>query len=129
MAIKKVSLKEVSPRKMPGRCIFDLITKDTIGAKKLTLEITKVDPGQTVRPCHSHKAEEAAYIISGKGKFWVDGSLADLSEGDAILWPAGTKHCLKNTGEKELILLCAFSNPEYQKDYENYENIDPFANS
>lgn len=126
MAIKKVNLKEVSSREMPGRYIFDLITKDTLGAKKLALEVTKIGPGQIVYPCHAHKAEEVGYVISGKGKVWVDSSMADLSEGDAILWPAGAKHCVKNTGEKELILLCAFSNPGYQKDYENYEDIKPF---
>jgi len=127
MAVKKTNLKEVSAREMPGRNIFDLITKGTVGAKTLAMEITKIKPGHTVRPCHAHKAEEAAYVISGKGKVWVDGSIADLIEGDAILWPSGAKHCVKNTGEKELILLCVFSNPEYQKDYENYEDIEPFS--
>ena len=127
MGVKKINFEEVSPRKMPGRNIFDLITKDTLGAKKLALEVTTIEPGQIVRPCHAHKAEEAAYVISGKGRVWVDGSMADLSEGDAVLWPAGAKHCVKNIGEKSLVLLCAFSNPEYQKDYESYENINPFS--
>ena len=126
MLIKKINLKEISPRKMPGRDIFDLINKDILGANKLSMEITKIEPGQILRPCHSHVAEEVAYVISGKGKVWVDGEMADLSRGDAILWPSGSKHCLKNIGEKQLILLCTFSTPEYQKDYKNYDKITPF---
>lgn len=127
MLIKKINLKEISSRKMPGRNIFDLINKDILGASKLSMEITKIEPGQVVRPCHSHKAEEVAYVMSGKGRVWVDGMMADLLEGDAILWPSGSKHCLKNIGEKQLILLCTFSTPEYQKDYKNYEKINPFS--
>jgi len=126
MSIKKINLKDVLPRKMPGRNIFDLITKDTLGASKLSMEMTVVEPGQILKPCHSHIAEEAAYVISGKGKVWVDGEISDLSKGDAILWPSGSKHCLRNVGEKQLILLCAFSIPSYQIDYTNYEKITPF---
>jgi len=127
MLIKKINLKEISPRKMPGRDIFDLINKDILGAIKLSMEITKIEHGQVVKPCHSHKAEEVAYVISGKGRVWVDGMMADLLEGDAILWPSGSKHCVKNIGEKQLILLCTFSTPEYQKDYKNYEKVNPFS--
>ena len=126
MLIKKINLKDVFPRKMPGRNIFDLITKDTLGASKLSMEMTVIEPGQILKPCHSHIAEEVAYVISGKGEVWVDGVMANLSKGDAILWPSGSKHCLKNSGKKQLILLCAFSNPGYQKDYKNYEEIAPF---
>ena len=127
MLIKKINLKEISPRKMPGRDIFDLINKDILGASKLSMEITKIEHGQVLKPCHSHKAEEVAYVISGKGRVWVDGMMADLLEGDAILWPSGSKHCVKNIGEKQLILLCTFSTPEYQKDYKNYEKVNPFS--
>ena len=127
MLIRKINLKEVSPRKMPGRKIFDLINKDILESSKLSMEITKIEPGQIVSPCHSHKAEEVAYVISGEGRVWVDGAMADLSEGDAILWPSGSKHCLKNIGKKQLILLCTFSTPDYQKDYKNYEKINPFS--
>ena len=127
MLIKKINLKEISPRKMPGRDIFDLINKDILGAIKLSMEITKIEHGQVVKPYHSHKAEEVAYVISGKGRVCVDGMMADLLEGDAILWPSGSKHCVKNIGEKQLILLCTFSTPEYQKDYKNYEKVNPFS--
>ena len=126
MLIKKINLKDVFPRKMSGRDIFDLINKDILGASKLSMEITKIEPGQVLKPCHSHKAEEVAYVISGEGRVWVDGMMADLLEEDAILWPSGSKHCLKNSGKKQLILLCTFSTPEYQKDYKNYEEITPF---
>jgi len=47
-----------------------------------------------------------------------------LSKEDAVLWPSGSKHFVKNTGEDELVLLCVFSNPEYQKDYQKYNDIN-----
>jgi mannose-6-phosphate isomerase-like protein (cupin superfamily) len=58
---------------------------------------------------------------------WVDGSFSALAAGDAVYWPSGSKHCLKNTGEEELVLVCAFSTPYYQGDYEIFEDITPFT--
>lgn len=127
MGVKKVNIKRVQGRKLSGRYIFDLVTKDTLGAKLLALEVTKVQPGQVV-PCHAHQnSEEAAYVISGKGKVWVDSVITDLKEGDAILWPVGAKHTVKNTSDEELILVCAFSSPDYHNDYVFYENLNPFS--
>lgn len=124
MSIKKINIKDVLPRKMPGRDIYDLITKDTVNSRQLSMEITRVKTGETVRPCHSHISEEIAFIMSGQGKVWVDENLSTLSKGDAILWPSKSKHFVKNTGKDDLVLLCVFSNPEYQKDYKVFNDID-----
>ena len=127
MAVQKSNIDRITPRKMPGRDIYDLVTKDVLGSTKIALEVTRVAPGQALRPCHAHKAEETAYVVSGKGLVWVDGSFDDLKAGDAILWPSGSKHCLKNTGEGELVLVCAFSTPSYQSDYAVFGDIEPFS--
>lgn len=126
MAVIKINIEDVRPRSLPGRNIYDLITSSTLGSRQLAFEVTKVAPGQTVRPCHSHEAEEVAYVVSGRGRVWVDGSYEDMRSGDAVLWPSGSKHCLKNTGNEELILVCAFSNSIYQDDYVVFEDIEPF---
>ena len=126
MSVKKINIEEVKPRTMPGRNIYDLITSRVLGSKHIALEVTKIAPGKVLRPCHSHSSEEVMFVVSGKGMVWVDGSVEDLRDGDAVLWPSGSKHSLKNTGNKELVLVCAFSNPAYQDDYVQFEDIDPF---
>ncbi|MBA7581148.1 hypothetical protein ES708_23050 [subsurface metagenome] len=85
MLIRKINTEAVSPRKMLGRNVLDLINKNILGASKMSMEVTKIEPGQVARPCHSHRAEEVAYVISGEGNVWVDGGMGDLSEEDAIL--------------------------------------------
>lgn len=124
MSIKKTNIKDVSPRKMSGRDIYDLITKDTANSQHLSLAITRVKTGETVRPCHSHISEEIAFVMSGQGKVWVDGDSSILIKGDAIFWPSKAKHFVKNIGKDDLVLLCVFSNSEYQKDYKVFNEID-----
>ena len=63
VSIRKINIKDVLPRKMPGRDIYDLVTKDTANSEYLAMEITRIKKGETVRPCHSHKAEEIAFVF------------------------------------------------------------------
>jgi mannose-6-phosphate isomerase-like protein (cupin superfamily) len=53
---------------------------------------------------------------SGRGKCTIDGNEYTVSEGDAVLIPAGSKHNVKNTdGERELKMYTLYS-PAHHKD-------------
>jgi mannose-6-phosphate isomerase-like protein (cupin superfamily) len=44
-------------------------------------------------PRHTHaQSDEFQYVISGEGKFWLDGSMRDIHPGELIVIPRGTVH-------------------------------------
>jgi mannose-6-phosphate isomerase-like protein (cupin superfamily) len=65
---------------------------------------------------HKHTfTEELYHITSGEGLMTLDKKQFDVIVGDTICIPPGTPHCIKNTGNNELIILCCCS-PAYSHD-------------
>ena len=56
---------------------------------------------------HSHKTHEELYvIISGQGEYEVDGEKMPVTEGTIIrVAPAGVR-ALRNTSDKEMLMMC-----------------------
>jgi len=108
---------------LTGREMRRLITSETVGAKNLTVLVIWVQPGEEVLPCHSHKAEEAAYIVQGGGEFWIDGQTGNFTKGDTLWFPDGCKHMVRNTGSEVLQAVCMYSPPMHPDQYTLYEDI------
>ena len=52
----------------PGRSMRWLANEDSLQANNLSCCVIRVQPGEAVRPAHSHpKSEELIYIMSGHG--------------------------------------------------------------
>ena len=82
-------------------------------------EATLPPCGETQR--HYHKVSEEFYFItSGTGQMELDGEIAEVKPGDAILIPAGAWHQIKALGESELKLLCCCA-PPYSHDDTYFE--------
>ncbi len=65
---------------------------------------------------HKHTlTEELYHITSGKGLMTLDVKQFDVSVGDTICISPGTAHCIKNTGNNDLKILCCCS-PAYSHD-------------
>ena len=117
--IVKTGLNE--GKKMPvkypaGAEISILIDGETKGTAYLTEIVTKVKPGVTLKPSHYHKdIEEIVYVLEGEGDVWIDGSICKIKQGDSVLFPANSRHTVRNTGTVALVLLCFFSSPQYRK--------------
>lgn len=130
MGVIKVNLargKKLLVKYPVGVDIFMLMDKDTADTKYLTAVVTKVKPGLLVKPCHSHRdIEEIIYVYQGEGKVWVDGDIDEIKGGDLVLFPADSKHMVKNTGDATLELLCFFSSPNYREEglYLVHEDIN-----
>jgi mannose-6-phosphate isomerase-like protein (cupin superfamily) len=85
------------------------------GRMSLAMEILR--PGQHTEPhWHTH-LEEIYYILTGQGRMEIGDEAQEVHAGDAILIPINLVHCLHNTGEDDLALLCAVSPPWYPKDH------------
>ena len=90
---------------------FDIPGKVFVGKE---LQNTGTEVSFTVTPAgmggdflHTHKTNEEIYVVlSGTGKFQVDGHIFPISEGSVIrVSPAG-KRAYRNTGDSDLTMIC-----------------------
>jgi len=71
-----------------------------------------VQPGKTTtRHCH-HKSEELYYILQGEGLMSLGDDQFEVKPQDTVCILPGTPHCIKNTGDAPLHILCSCS-PAY----------------
>jgi len=115
---------EVPEVEHPGRFMRWLANADSLPAKKLSVCVIRVMPGETVRPAHSHpNSEELIYIISGSGKVMIENEVGDVKEGSAILFEQGKIHMLRNTGNSEMKVICFFAPMTNIDNYKTFEDI------
>ncbi len=57
---------------------------------------------------HLHDKDEVYYVVSGKGRYILDGSIRDVGPGDAMLTRAGSTHALQQAGDDDLVILLAY---------------------
>ena len=81
--------------------------KDATGATSCEISFGSLPTGAAVPFFHSHKANEENYIIlSGVGRFQVDGEVFDIAEGSVIRVSTNCDRNLKCTSEAPLIYIC-----------------------
>ena len=96
------------------RVLLDTTEK---GQGRMSLAMETLQPGQHTDPhWHSH-LEEIYYILTGQGRMEIGDEAREVQAGDAILIPINCLHCLHNSGDDDLVLLCATSPPWYPEDY------------
>ncbi len=98
-----------------GSIIRELLGPATVPARHQSLaEATLPAGGSTER--HYHRiAEEIYFITAGAGRMELDGDVATVGPGDAILIPPGAWHQITAIGDGELRLLCCCA-PAYSHD-------------
>lgn len=115
---------EVDEVEHPGRHMRWLANEQTLPAKNLSVCVIRVDPGETVRPAHSHpNSEELIYIITGQGKVMIEDKVAPVRAGSAVLFQQGKVHMLKNTGDTEMKVICFFAPATSVDNYKTFEDI------
>jgi len=121
----KISENEVEPLHLEGRDLRWIITGETVGAKQMSIAVMRCFPHAVVKPLHAHKdIEEVIYIVEGEGQCWIDGELVNFSRGDAVFFPANSKHQVRNTSDKTLVTASIFSKPTSPDQYISYpENM------
>ena len=123
MAVQIVSLSDIPRQKLPGRELQWLVTPETMDAERISMAVMDCPAGSTVRPLHSHRdIEEILYILEGEGEAWVDGEVGEFKVGDAVLFPANSKHMVRNTGTTSLRTCSIFSPPTSPDSYTLYED-------
>ena len=90
-----------------GSRIRELMHPDVHGNHAQSLAEATVAPGAATR-LHRHRATEEIYhFVAGSGVMTLNGERLAVAAGDTVCIPPGTPHCLENTGEGALRLLCS----------------------
>jgi mannose-6-phosphate isomerase-like protein (cupin superfamily) len=77
-----------------------------------SLAEARVHPGRkTLLHCH-RVSEELYHVSAGQGLLTLGDSQIRITAGDTVAIPPGTPHCVENTGEGVLVILCCCS-PAY----------------
>lgn len=114
----------VTEKELPGRFLRWLVPSEQASSERFSLCVIRVPVGETVRPAHSHpNGAEIIYIIRGKGQVLVDGEKGDVREGIAVLFPQGSVHMLRNTGDEEMKVVCFFTPPSDLSTYEFFDEV------
>jgi uncharacterized cupin superfamily protein len=76
------------------------------------VEISRIPPGKTPCPYHSHSAQwEFYHVISGRGLVRHKDGQTSIEAGDAFLFQPGEPHQLFNNGAEDLIVYVVADNP------------------
>ena len=122
MALAIVNEADIEALDLPGRTLRWVITGETAEATRCSMAVIEVQPGQKVRPAHSHPlGEEVIYVLSGHGRVWIDGEIGSVKTGTAVLFPQGKPHMLQNTSEEVMKVACFFAPAT---DLDNYRMFD-----
>lgn len=57
---------------------------------------------------HQHDHDEIYYVLSGRGRYILDGVVHDVTAGDALLTRTGSTHSIHQTGEEDLVILIVY---------------------
>ncbi len=95
--------------------IRELMHPNTQKNKLQSLAEAIIQPGETTL-LHKHiESEELYYILQGEGKMILGDGILHVNYGDTICIQPGVKHNIKNTGNKDLKILCCCA-PAYSHD-------------
>ncbi len=75
------------------------------GWEGYVMRVFEVEPGGYT-PRHSHPWPHINYVISGRGKLFLDGKENEISGGSFAYVPSGQTHQFQNTGDEKLEFIC-----------------------
>lgn len=85
------------------------------GNTNQSLAEATVAPGQTTALHRHRRSEELYHITAGRGRMTLGVESFEVNPGDTVCIPPGTAHCIANTGETPLRILCCCA-PAYAHD-------------
>ena len=110
----KVNPNDCEPIVLSQRVNFKMIDPTTVNSRHLTFGMVVVEPGGTCEPGHVHEdQEEIFFVLTGNGIVIADDDHKEISIGpkDAVFFPMGTYHSIKNPNKTPLEALWIISPP------------------
>ncbi len=111
--VRVIPLAAVDPVPLPGGSWSRmLVTQRTAPGTQTALGYSIFRPG-TVTAAVRHEVEEVAYVVSGRGELRLDEGTLPFGPGQALFIPARVWHAVANTGTDDVVMVFAFSHPDY----------------
>ena len=89
-----------------GSTLRELLHPDKADvAIRYSLAHARVGPGEQTK-AHRLKTAELYYILSGRGRMYIDAEVTDVDADCAIYIPPGAVQHIANTGKDDLLFLC-----------------------
>jgi mannose-6-phosphate isomerase-like protein (cupin superfamily) len=109
MQKKKLVVHETEGAVVPDICgtAIELINSNTSGATKVSFAKLIIEPGKASRNHYHNKTEEIYFILAGSGRIKIGNENFDVRPGHAMLLPIGMHHQIFNTGDQDLVFVCA----------------------
>lgn len=85
------------------------------GVARQSLAEARIAVGNKTHLHRHHNTEELYHITAGQGLMTLGNDCFTVTDGDTICIQPGTPHCIENTGDDELVLLCCCA-PAYSHD-------------
>lgn len=101
-----------------GSEIRELMHPGQHGNRAQSLAEARVAPGQSTA-LHRHLiSEELYHVTAGSGMMTLGTARFSIETGDSIAIAPGTAHCVSNTGNTALVILCCCAPPYSHEDTE-----------
>ena len=104
-----------------GSTIRELMHPSRHADQKQSLAEARLPQGRKTLLHKHHRTEELYFITHGRGMMTLGDGRFEVTAGDSICILPGTSHCIENTGDDELVLLCCCSPPYSHEDTEIVE--------
>lgn len=98
-----------------GSQIFELMHPGKNPCQYQSLALAVISSGKSTKMHKHHTSEEIYHVLSGTGSVTLDIDRFEIVAGDTICILPGVAHCVENTGQSDLKILCSCS-PPYDHD-------------
>lgn len=100
-------LSEVAPYiTRDGSEIRELLHPSQHAVRNQSLAEAIIPPGTTTLLHRHRQSEEIYHVTQGRGRMRLGNETFTVATGDSILIAPGTAHCVANTGDTPLHILC-----------------------
>jgi len=105
--------KEIEPYKTKDGSMVRELMHPELHANKNQSLAEAIIPSGVKTALHLHRSsEEIYYVTQGVGMMTLGMKVFEIVKGDSILISALTAHCVENTGQEDIHIICACS-PAY----------------
>ena len=102
-------IKELEKKAMDNKYFREVIAT----SKHTQLVIMNIEPGEDIGKEVHEREDQVLYLISGKGRVYLDGQESDFNPGDCVLVPAGMEHNFTTVGDEPMKIITTYSPPHH----------------
>lgn len=103
---------------LDGSEIRELMHPGVQGNRLQSLAEATIAPGASTRAHRHGRTEELYHVTAGTGVMTLGAERFAIHAGDTVCIPPGSIHCVENSGDAPLVILCACSPPYAHEDTE-----------